>query len=96
VLFVSALPPVEAGAADSVVPARSCDVAGHFFGVLQDRQASLGLAQELLFGHLISFSSKDPGVNNLRQFFTTLVAAPPLSSVLIPSYEPRTTKAHMP
>ena len=44
-------------------------VAGPWVGV-----AAFGVGivwmQELLFGHLISFSSKDPGVNSLRQFFT--------------------------
>jgi hypothetical protein len=49
-------PSVEAGSADPEVPASSSDIAGHFLGVLQIRESSLGLTDELLFGHLNSFS----------------------------------------
>jgi len=56
VFVVSALLGVEALSTDSVVAAFECDVAGDFFGVLEDRQASPGLAGELVFGHQVPLS----------------------------------------
>ena len=67
-VVVAPLPRVEALAADPVVPARQGDVAGHFLGVEEDRQAPLGLPGELLLGHQVSQSREDPSVNNLCQF----------------------------
>jgi hypothetical protein len=56
VLVVAALPRVEALSADPVVAARTSDVAGDVLGVLEDRQASLGLAGELLLGQKVPLS----------------------------------------
>jgi hypothetical protein len=56
VLVVAALPLVEALSADPVVAARASDVAGDLLGMLEDRQASLGLAGELLLSHQVPLS----------------------------------------
>jgi hypothetical protein len=51
VLLVTPQPPVVDLATDPVIPARHRDVAGHFLGVLDDRQPATDLSGQLRFAH---------------------------------------------
>ena len=67
-LVESVAPLVEEGAADALVAARRCDVAGDLLGVAKHRQAVPDLALLLSVVHQDFLSRESSSVNNLRQF----------------------------
>jgi hypothetical protein len=60
VFLIAPQPAVIRGAADAVVPARHCNVAGHFLSVLDHRQATTDIAWQLRFAHAGLLLRGDP------------------------------------